>query len=237
MRMPPIHSSAARSRSGADPNASGSSKSLWPDPKSFDLAEWEECLRRIGDRLKHREIHTKLELFGPIVLMRQGMQGRVTANLDVWKPGSRIPRLDVLREAAEAVGLRLFEPGDTFVAGRPALRIANHRGSIGPHTPVRSQGFGTLVIEYMPFEVQAASMLADGLEEDFVDLHWMKSQGLYSSAAIAEVIRRMPDNSERGRARENAHAMQANAGVHAPAGIFPRQAAPQDSQPTHPSSH
>src|SRR5437773_4092944 len=78
------------------------------------LAELAGALGKEGSPIRLCLIVSAACLFG-------GMEGRTSADLDIWKPASDYDRLE-LKAAAEKAGL-LFDPKQTLDPDRPYLQL------------------------------------------------------------------------------------------------------------------
>src|SRR5437773_1026877 len=87
----------------------------------LDGEAWSLVLGEVAQALGKGGPPLRLCLIGSAACLFGGMEGRTSADLDIWKPASDYDRLE-LKAAAEKAGL-LFDPRQTLDPGRPYLQL------------------------------------------------------------------------------------------------------------------
>ena len=82
---------------------------------------WSAVLADLSQALGTQGSTVRLCLIGSAACLFGGMQGRTSADLDIWKPESDYDRQE-LKVAAEKSGL-LFDPKQTLEPDRPYLQL------------------------------------------------------------------------------------------------------------------
>lgn len=84
---------------------------------------WLAVLEDISEALGKKGSPVRLCLIGSAACLLGGMEGRTSADLDIWKPASSYDRRE-LKAAAEKAGL-LFDPKQTLDPHRPYLQLVD----------------------------------------------------------------------------------------------------------------
>ena len=87
----------------------------------LDGEAWSAVLEDLSRALGQDGSPVRLCLIGSAACLFGGMEGRTSADLDIWKPASDYDRGE-LKVAAEKAGL-LFDPKQTLEPDRPYLQI------------------------------------------------------------------------------------------------------------------
>ena len=166
-----------------------------------DATEWLALIERLAAVLPPHGPPVRLCLIGSAACLLGGMEGRTSADLDIWRPASDYDRAE-LRAAAEAVGL-LFDPKSTLEAGRPYLQIVEPGlTQLGTFTPVLVERFGRLEIFRPPIENLIAAKLIRADPKDLSDIRFLISRHRPEPARIREIVIALPAEA-RVRAEEN----------------------------------
>src|SRR5437667_12686375 len=87
----------------------------------LDGEAWSAVVADLARALGNEGGPLRLCLIGSAACLFGGMEGRTSADLDIWKPASDYDRAE-LKTAAEQVGL-LFDPKETLDPDRPYLQL------------------------------------------------------------------------------------------------------------------
>ncbi len=166
-----------------------------------DATEWLAFIERLAAALPTPGPPVRLCLIGSAACLLGGMEGRTSADLDIWRPASEYDRAE-LRTAAEKVGL-LFDPKTTLEPGQPYLQIVEPGlTQLGTFTPVLVDRFGRLEIFRPPIENLIAAKLIRADPKDLSDIRFLIAQHRPEFDRIREVIASLPAEA-RARAQEN----------------------------------
>ncbi|HEY1718811.1 MAG TPA: hypothetical protein VGH42_11045 [Verrucomicrobiae bacterium] len=103
------------------------------------------------------------------------MEGRTSADLDIWKPASDYDRLE-LKTAAEKIGL-LFDPKQTLDPKRPYLQLVEPGlTQLGEFEPVLIDRIGRLQLFRPPVENLIAAKLIRAEPKDLGDIRFLVSR-------------------------------------------------------------
>src|SRR2546426_17679 len=109
----------------------------------LDGEAWLAVLADLAGALGKEGSPIRLCLIGSAACLFGGMDGRTSADLDIWKPASDYDRLE-LKAAAEKVGL-LFDPKQTLEPDRPYLQLIEQGlTQLGTFEPVLIERLGRL---------------------------------------------------------------------------------------------
>jgi hypothetical protein len=129
------------------------------------------------------------------------MDGRTSADLDIWKPASDYDRAE-LKLAAEKAGL-LFDPKQTLEPNRPYLQLVEPGlTQLGAFEPVLIERIGRLQIFRTPIENLIAAKLLRAEPKDLGDIRFLMSRHRPETARIRKVISEF-SGATRERATEN----------------------------------
>ena len=158
------------------------------------LADLSQALGKEGSPVRRCLIGSAACLFG-------GMEGRTSADLDVWKPASDYDRGE-LKLAAEKSGL-LFDPKQTLEPNRPYLQLVEPGlTQLGAFEPVFIERIGRLQLFRPPVENLIAAKLLRSAPKDLGDIRFLMSRHRPDVARGRKVIAEFSDPA-RGRATEN----------------------------------
>ena len=168
---------------------------------TLNAAEWMHILEKLAAALPPQGPPMKLCLIGSAACLFGGMDGRTSADLDVWRPHSDYDRAE-LRIAAEAAGI-LFDPKSTLDPARPYLQIVEPGlTQLGAFDPVLVDRIGRLEICRPPVENLIAAKLIRAEPKDISDIRFLISLHRPDPARIRALIATLPAAS-RERAEEN----------------------------------
>ena len=168
---------------------------------TLNAAEWMRVLEKLAASLPPHGPPVKLCLIGSAACIFGGMDGRSSADLDVWRPHSDYDRSE-LRIAAEAAGI-FFDPKATLDPEKPYLQIVEPGlTQLGEFTPVLVDRIGRLEISRPPVENLIAAKLIRAEPKDISDIRFLISLHRPESARIRAIVATLPPGS-RERAEEN----------------------------------
>ncbi len=124
----------------------------------LDGEAWSLVLSELAQALGKDGPPIRLCLIGSAACLFGGMEGRTSADLDIWKPASDYDRLE-LKAAAEKAGL-LFDPKQTLDPDRPYLQLVEPGlTQLGAFEPVLIERLGRLHLFRPPIENLIAAKL------------------------------------------------------------------------------
>ena len=168
---------------------------------TLNADEWMRILERLAAALPPHGPPVKLCLIGSAACLFGGMDGRTSADLDVWRPHSDYDRAE-LRAAAEAAGI-LFDPKVTLDPEKPYLQIVEPGlTQLGEFDPVPVDRIGRLEISRPPVENLIAAKLIRAEPKDISDIRFLISLHRPDAARIRALVATLPPAS-RERAEEN----------------------------------
>ncbi len=168
---------------------------------TLNAEEWMRLLEKVAAALPPQGPPVKLCLIGSAACLFGGMDGRTSADLDVWRPHSDYDRAE-LRLAAEAAGI-LFDPKAMLEPEKPYLQIVEPGlTQLGAFEPVLVDRMGRLEIYRPPAENLIAAKLIRAEPKDISDIRFLVSLHRPDPARIRALIATFPDAS-RERAQEN----------------------------------
>ena len=158
-------------------------------------------LERLAGALKSEGPPLRLCLIGSAACLLGGMEGRTSADLDVWKPASDYDRLE-LKAAAEKAGL-LFDPKTTLEPDTPYLQLVEPGlTQLGPFEPVLAERFGRLHLYRPPVENLVAAKLIRAEPKDLGDIRFLVSRHRPDLRRIRQIVDGFEPQA-RERATEN----------------------------------
>jgi len=126
------------------------------------------------------------------------MEGRTSADLDIWKPASDYDRRE-LKFATEKAGL-LFDPKQSLEPGRPYLQLVEPGlTQLGRFKPVFIDRIGRLHLYRPPAENLIAAKLIRAEPKDLADIRFLVSQHRPDLQRVRKIV-----SSFSSRARERA---------------------------------
>ena len=168
---------------------------------TLNADEWMRVLEKLAAALPPQGPPVKLCLIGSAACLFGGMDGRTSADLDVWRTHSDYDRAE-LRIAAEAAGI-IFDPKSTLDPGRPYLQIVEPGlTQLGAFEPVPVDRMGRLEISRPPVENLIAAKLIRAEPKDISDIRFLISLHRPDAARIRALVATFPPGS-RERAEEN----------------------------------
>jgi hypothetical protein len=163
--------------------------------------EWMAILERLAGALKPEGSPLRLCLIGSAACLLGGMEGRTSADLDIWKPASDYDRLE-LQAAAERAGL-LFDPKTTLEPGTPYLQLVEPGlTQLGPFEPVLVERLGRLHLYRPPVENLVAAKLIRAEPKDLGDIRFLVSRHRPDLQRVREIVAGFEPHA-RERASEN----------------------------------
>jgi hypothetical protein len=167
----------------------------------LDGEAWSAVLADLAQALGKEGPPVRLCLIGSAACLFGGMDGRTSADLDIWKPASDYDRAE-LKLAAEKAGL-LFDPKQTLEPNRPYLQLVEPGlTQLGAFEPVLIERLGRLQIFRPPIENLIAAKLLRAEPKDLGDIRFLMSRHRPETARIRKVISEF-SGATRERATEN----------------------------------
>ena len=167
----------------------------------LDGEAWSAVLADLAQELGKGGSPVRLCLIGSAACLFGGMEGRTSADLDIWKPASDFDRQE-LKLAAEKAGL-LFDPKHTLEPNRPYLQLIEPGlTQLGLFEPVFIDRIGRLQLYRPPVENLIAAKLLRAEPKDLSDIRFLLSRYRPELKAIRGIIDGFKE-SGRERAREN----------------------------------
>lgn len=166
-----------------------------------DAAEWLGLLEKLAAELPREGAPVRLCLIGSAACLLGGMEGRTSADLDIWRPASDYDRAE-LRSAAERAGLS-FDPKSTLDPERPYLQIVEPGlTQLGPFAAVFVDRIGRLEICRPPIENLVAAKLIRAEPKDLADIRFLLAHHRPELVRIRDIVLALPAEA-RARAQEN----------------------------------
>jgi hypothetical protein len=167
----------------------------------LDGEAWSAVLGDLSQALGREGAPLHLCLIGSAACLFGGMDGRTSADLDIWKPASDYDRSE-LKQAAEKAGL-LFDPKQSLEPNRPYLQLIEPGlTQLGAFEPVFIERIGRLQLHRPPVENLIASKLLRAEPKDLGDIRFLMSRHRPDVARIRKIIAEF-NGPSRERAREN----------------------------------
>lgn len=167
----------------------------------MDGEAWSAVLADLSHALGKEGSTVRLCLIGSAACLFGGMDGRTSADLDIWKPASDYDRSE-LKMAAEKVGL-LFDPKQTLEPDRPYLQLVEPGlTQLGTFEPVFIERIGRLHLFRPPVENLIAAKLLRSAPKDLGDIRFLMSRHRPDVTHIQKIILAF-NGSARERATEN----------------------------------
>ena len=167
----------------------------------LDGEAWSLVLGELAQSLGKDGPALRLCLIGSAACLFGGMEGRTSADLDIWKPASDYDRLE-LKAAAEKAGL-LFDPRQTLDPGRPYLQLIEPGlTQLGAFEPVLIERMGRLQLFRPPIENLIAAKLIRADPKDLGDIRFLVSRHRPDLAVVRRIVAAFPPPA-RDRAAEN----------------------------------
>lgn len=167
----------------------------------LDGDAWFEVLAKLAQALGKVGPPVRLCLIGSAACLFGGMEGRTSADLDIWKPASDYDRLE-LKAAAERAGL-LFDPKQTLDPSRPYLQfIEPGLTQLGTFDPVPIERLGRLHLYRPPIENLIAAKLIRAEPKDLGDVRFLISRHCPDLERVRHIVAEFSPPA-RVRAAEN----------------------------------
>ena len=158
-------------------------------------------LERLARALPAEGPPLRLCLIGSAACLFGGMDGRTSADLDIWKPASDYDRLE-LKQAAEKAGL-LFDPKTTLEPDKPYLQLVEPGlTQLGEFVPVFVERLGRLHLYRPPVENLVAAKLIRAEAKDLGDITFLISHHRPNLERIRQIVGGF-DQPAREKAAEN----------------------------------
>jgi hypothetical protein len=153
----------------------------------LDGEAWSAVLADVAQALGGKGAPVRLCLIGSAACLFGGMDGRTSADLDIWKPASDYDRAE-LKRAAEKAGL-LFDPKQTLEPNRPYLQLIEPGlTQLGVFEPVFIERIGRLHLYRPPVENLIAAKLLRAEPKDLGDIRFLMSRHRPDAARIRKII-------------------------------------------------
>jgi len=170
-------------------------------PTALNSDEWMAVLGRLAAALPLSGPPMRLCLIGSAACLFGGMDGRVSGDLDIWKPASDYDRLE-LKVAAEKAGL-LFDPKFTLEPDTPYLQLVEPGlTQLGPFEPVLIERMGRLHLYRPPVENLVAAKLIRAEPKDLGDIRFLVSHYRPDVGRLRQIIATF-ERVARDKATEN----------------------------------
>lgn len=167
----------------------------------LDGEAWSAVLTDLAQALDKEGAPLRLCLIGSAACLFGGMEGRTSADLDIWKPASDYDRRE-LQAAAIQAGL-LFDPKQTLEPDRPYLQLIEPGlTQLGEFEPVFIERIGRLQLYRPPVENLIAAKLIRAEQKDLGDIQFLVSRHRPELQRVREIIATFPQPA-RERATEN----------------------------------
>ena len=167
----------------------------------LDGEAWSAVLADLANALGKEGSPVRLCLIGSAACLFGGMDGRTSADLDIWKPASDYDRIE-LKTAAGKIGL-LFDPKQTLDPDRPYLQLVEPGlTQLGTFEPVLIERMARLHLFRPPVENLIASKLIRADPKDLGDIRFLLSRHRPDLTRIRAVIAEFNPQA-RERATEN----------------------------------
>jgi hypothetical protein len=167
----------------------------------LDGEAWSAVLADLSQALRQSGAPVRLCLIDSAACLFGGMDGRTSADLDIWKPASDFDRRE-LKLAAEKAGL-LFDPKQTLEPNRPYLQLIEPGlTQLGAFEPVFIERIGRLQLYRPPAENLIAAKLLRAEPKDLSDIRFLLSRFRPELARIRKIIAEFTGPA-RERATEN----------------------------------
>ncbi len=167
----------------------------------LDGDAWSAVMADLAGALGKEGSPVRLCLIGSAACLFGGMDGRTSADLDIWKPASDYDRLE-LKVAVEKIGL-LFDPKQTLEPDRPYLQLIEPGlTQIGHFEPVLIERMGRLQLVRPPVENLIASKLIRADPKDLGDIRFLLSRHRPDLQRVRGIVAEF-DTHARERASEN----------------------------------
>ena len=167
----------------------------------LDGEAWSLVLGELAQALGKDGPPMRLCLIGSAACLFGGMEGRTSADLDIWKPASEYDRLE-LKAAAEKAGL-LFDPKQTLDPDRPYLQLIEPGlTQLGAFEPVLIDRMGRLLLFRPPIENLIAAKLIRAEPKDLGDIQFLVSRHRPELARVRRIVAEFAPPA-RERATEN----------------------------------
>jgi hypothetical protein len=167
----------------------------------LDGEAWSAVLADLAGALGKEGSPLRLCLIGSAACLFGGMDGRTSADLDIWKPASDYDRIE-LKTAAEKIGL-LFDPKQTLEPDRPYLQLIEPGlTQLGTFEPVLIERMGRLHLCRPPVENLIAAKLIRAEPKDLGDIRFLVSRHRPDLQRIRGIIAEFHSQA-RERATEN----------------------------------
>ena len=170
-------------------------------PTSLNGEQWMAVLERLAGSLPSEGPPLRLCLIGSAACLFGGMDGRTSADLDIWKPASDYDRLE-LKLAAEKAGL-LFDPKTTLEPDTPYLQLVEPGlTQLGEFVPVFMERVGRLHLYRPPVENLVAAKLIRAEAKDLGDITFLISHHRPNLERIRQIVGGF-DQTAREKAADN----------------------------------
>ena len=167
----------------------------------LDGEAWSAVLADLSQALGKEGAPLRLCLIGSAACLFGGMEGRTSADLDIWKPASDYDRRE-LQTAAEKAGL-LFDPKQVLEPDRPYLQLVEPGlTQLGKFEPVFIERLGRLHLYRPPVENLIAAKLIRAEPKDLGDIQFLVSRHRPDLRRIRGIIAEFNPQA-RERAAEN----------------------------------
>jgi hypothetical protein len=156
-------------------------------PTALNGQEWMAVLERLAEALPADGPPVRLCLIGSAACLFGGMEGRTSADLDIWRPASDYDRME-LKRAVEKAGL-LFDPKTALEPETPYLQLVEPGlTQLGEFAPVFVERMGRLHLYRPPVENLIAAKLIRAEPKDLGDIAFLISHYRPDPQRIRQII-------------------------------------------------
>lgn len=167
----------------------------------LDGDAWSAVLEDLASALGDAGSPIRLCLIGSAACLFGGMEGRTSADLDIWQPASDFDRRE-LKLAAEKIGL-LFDPKQALDPQRPYLQLVEPGlTQLGIFQPELIYRIGRLQLFRPPVENLIAAKLIRADPKDLGDIRFLVSRHRPDLQRVREIVAEFPALA-RNQATEN----------------------------------
>ena len=167
----------------------------------LDGEAWAAVLEDLAGALGNEGAAIRLCLIGSAACLFGGMDGRTSADLDIWRPASDYDRRE-LKAAAQQIGL-LFDPKQTLEPDRPYLQLIEPGlTQLGAFEPALLERMGRLHLFRPPVENLIASKLIRAEPKDLGDIRFLVSRHRPDLQRVRSIVAQF-NAKARARATEN----------------------------------
>jgi len=162
-----------------------------PETIAYDRERWMRALEAMATALGKDGPPVKLCLIRSAACLLGNMPGRVSRDLDIWKPLSEYDTVE-LRAAVHVAGV-VFNPKEDLEPDAPYLQIVEPGiVQVGDCVPVLMEKIGRLEISRPPIENIIASKLTRAADKDIQDILYLLKTHQPDRQKIRDIVTAFP---------------------------------------------